>query len=260
VESAAHAARAGRFVGELAETAIEALRRDESEALAGPEGTLPNGGAAGRVSSLPAFEPAADGAVRFDREGFAALPELLQLEVLRRTVRDLEPPGPQRWDQAGLRRLHAFALTGSVGKRHPLAGGGWLVLERGILAFHGLDREISRPQPSPELRVEVLPEGADVLTITQVPSTLVDADKVTGDLHLRSFEPGDRMQLAGMEGRKKLSDLYREHGIPADRRASMWVVEDGEGIVWTVGVTTCGRCRITPGTRRRLRLILSPPS
>ncbi len=230
VEFAEHAARAGRFIAELAETAREGLQ-----------------------------SPGADEAIHLDRKGFGGLPEMVQLELLRRIVRDLEPPGPQRWDQAGLRRLREFALTGSTGKRHPLAGGGWLGLERGILAFEGPRASKSTPPSPPELSIEVLPASADLLTITPAASTLIDADKVMGDLQLRLFEPGDRMQLAGMDGRKKLSELYREHGIPAHRRASMWVVADGEGIVWTAGVATSGRCRITPGTRRVLRLTLSPP-
>jgi tRNA(Ile)-lysidine synthase len=60
---------------------------------------------------------------------------------------------------------------------------------------------------------------------------------------------GDRIQPFGMEGHKKLSDVFIDRKIPKRRRASTPVIEvDGE-IVWVVGVATSEKCRITGDAR-----------
>lgn len=187
-----------------------------------------------------------------DRVGFAGLDKPLQMEILRLIGRELERPGPQHWDQKGLQRLRSFALTGAAGKRHPLPTGGWLRTDRKYLRF--IPPETEDPAGEGHLRVEFLPAGDDMVTMDAETQVCLDADKVRGSLQLRTFRAGDRIEVAGLPGRKKLAELYRETGIPADQRDSMWVVEDDEGIVWAVGVTPSRRCRVTDTTNRVVRL------
>jgi tRNA(Ile)-lysidine synthase len=193
-----------------------------------------------------------------DRPGFCALAEPVQLEILRRIARELEPSGPQYWNEENLLRLREFALQAPTGRRFPLARGGWLTVDRQRLRFSAPEADEERTPPSARLLVELLPAGGDGVTMTARNSTQIDADKIHGDLNLRFFRPGDRMRVEGLPGRKKVAELYREYGIPADYRSLMWVVEDDEGIVWTVGVATSQRCRITDETRRVLRLSVQP--
>jgi len=65
---------------------------------------------------------------------------------------------------------------------------------------------------------------------------------------------GDRIQPFGMNGHKKLSDVFIDRKIPKRMRAATPVVEvDGE-IVWVVGVTTSERCRISRETHTVVKL------
>lgn len=65
---------------------------------------------------------------------------------------------------------------------------------------------------------------------------------------------GDRMQPFGMEGHKKLSDIFIDRKIPKRRRATIPVVEvDGE-IVWVVGVAASEKSRVTGGSRNVVQL------
>jgi tRNA(Ile)-lysidine synthase len=65
---------------------------------------------------------------------------------------------------------------------------------------------------------------------------------------------GDRMQPFGMDGHKKLSDVFIDRKIPRRVRAATPVVEvDGE-IVWVVGVATSERCRIDHKARTVVKL------
>jgi tRNA(Ile)-lysidine synthase len=65
---------------------------------------------------------------------------------------------------------------------------------------------------------------------------------------------GDRIQPFGMDGHKKLSDVFIDRKIPKRMRATTPVVEvDGE-IVWIVGVVTSERCRIGQQTSSIVKL------
>jgi tRNA(Ile)-lysidine synthase len=87
---------------------------------------------------------------------------------------------------------------------------------------------------------------------------LFDAGALPETLVARNFRPGDRFQPLGMQGRKKLKDLFIEKKIPLRARAALPLLLAGENILWVPG---CGRSRIAkigPATREVLRVRLSP--
>ncbi len=63
-----------------------------------------------------------------------------------------------------------------------------------------------------------------------------DAERV-GDspITVRSFEPGDRMEPLGMEGSRKLQDIFTDLKIPKARRSSVPVVVCRGEIIWIPG-------------------------
>jgi tRNA(Ile)-lysidine synthase len=66
-----------------------------------------------------------------------------------------------------------------------------------------------------------------------------DAAKV-GDavIEVRRFEPGDRMQPLGMEGSRKLQDIFTDQKIPRAQRAAVPVVVCRGEIIWIPGYRT----------------------
>ena len=74
------------------------------------------------------------------------------------------------------------------------------------------------------------------------------ADALMGNLRVRNWQSGDRMQPFGLDGSKKLSDLFREQRLPTTARQGVLVVEDDAGIVWAVGVARAERTRTSPTT------------
>jgi tRNA(Ile)-lysidine synthetase-like protein len=87
------------------------------------------------------------------------------------------------------------------------------------------------------------PAGVDGADNTVV---AVDRDPDGGDrLKLRYARRGDRMHPFGAPGRRRLSDVLAEAGVPRLRRDRLPVVVGPEGIVWVGGVRTaeCGRVR-----------------
>ncbi|HET6347902.1 MAG TPA: tRNA lysidine(34) synthetase TilS [Candidatus Krumholzibacteria bacterium] len=67
---------------------------------------------------------------------------------------------------------------------------------------------------------------------------------VDGPLIVRCPRPGDRIQPLGMQGHKKLSDLFIDRKIPRRLRSRIPVVEANGEIVWVVGVAISERARV----------------
>jgi len=78
-----------------------------------------------------------------------------------------------------------------------------------------------------------------------------------GNLKIRNWRQGDRFQPFGLDGTKLLSDLLREHKIPAEQRSDVLVVEDGAGILWVVGVARDERTRLLPTTDHAVTLTVA---
>jgi tRNA(Ile)-lysidine synthase len=85
-------------------------------------------------------------------------------------------------------------------------------------------------------------------------SEYVDADKLNKRLILRSWKAGDRFVPFGMEKPKKLSDFFVDEKIPRYEKASIPVLESHGNIVWICGVRLDNRYRMTPSTKRVLKL------
>ncbi|RKZ13156.1 tRNA lysidine(34) synthetase TilS [bacterium] len=79
-------------------------------------------------------------------------------------------------------------------------------------------------------------------------SLVCPADVLQGRLRVRNWAEGDRMRPFGLDGTKKLSDLFREKKLPAKARPGLLVVEDDAGILWSVGVARAERTRLLPTT------------
>ncbi|MFQ3611503.1 MAG: tRNA lysidine(34) synthetase TilS [Fimbriimonadales bacterium] len=85
---------------------------------------------------------------------------------------------------------------------------------------------------------------------------VMDADALVGSLSVRPWRPGDRFQPLGMTESKKVSRIYIDRKLPTAQRALHPLLCDDEGIVWIPSYTIAERVRITPATRRIVRVTL----
>lgn len=86
---------------------------------------------------------------------------------------------------------------------------------------------------------------------------MLDADRLTLELRVRAWRPGDRFHPFGFEGhRKKLQDFFADLKVPRSARGGIPLVVAPEGLVWVAGYRTDHRFRVTDSTRRILRLTL----
>ncbi len=84
----------------------------------------------------------------------------------------------------------------------------------------------------------------------------LDADALVGALRVRRRRPGDHFQPLGLPAghEKKLQDIFVDLKLPRRRRDNIPVVEDEAGIVWVADYRIAERVKLSPFTRRALRL------
>ena len=74
-------------------------------------------------------------------------------------------------------------------------------------------------------------------------------------LVVRSWQPGDRFHPLGAPGGKKLKDCFIDHRIPqAERKTLPIVFNASQVVIWIPGFPPAESCKISPSTKRALRL------
>lgn len=140
----------------------------------------------------------------------------------------------RRYDQLTLHSqalpaLASWSLEIAGPGRYPLPTGGALQVEVGVTARG---------------------EGRDVVEFA--------ADTLAFPWTVRTIQPGDRLRLAGMSGRKRLKDLLMEQKIPREERRSLCVLAKEE-ILWVVGIRRSGLCLPDVGAAV-WRVVYVPPN
>ena len=69
--------------------------------------------------------------------------------------------------------------------------------------------------------------------------------------------PGDFIVPFGMEGKKKVKDIFIDNKIPRILRDEAPILSDDEKIIWLVGLVTSELCRVGPGTEKVLEVKFS---
>lgn len=194
-----------------------------------------------------------DGDVALDRVGFAGLAEAEQGEV----VQDLARLFGVVMDEAHTLRVSSFISTGETGAAFDLGAG--------VCLYQGRDKTLvlePAPEEAPPAAAELPCPGSlrwgDYLLVARavrlplpVPPEaycgasrqIFDADALPGGIQVRAWMPGDRMRPFGLDGTRKLQDVFTDAGIPAPKRGTMPVVVSGETILW---VPRCRRAEHAP--------------
>jgi tRNA(Ile)-lysidine synthetase-like protein len=75
----------------------------------------------------------------------------------------------------------------------------------------------------------------DIAPEAAATSVEVDAEAAAG-IVVRRRRPGDRIQPSGMQGTKKLQDLFVDAHLPRELRDGVPVFDSPRGIVWAGGL------------------------
>ncbi len=81
-----------------------------------------------------------------------------------------------------------------------------------------------------------------------------DLDKITWPLILRRWKKGDYFMPLGMKGMKKLSDFFIDRKLSIDEKENVWLLTEGENIIWILGMRIDDRYKITGETKNILEI------
>jgi len=206
-----------------------------------------------------------EGTVALDRAGLGALEPALARRVVRLAVERVFPDASRQ----ELDHLDAVvADLADVGSRRDLPGGVHASVEHDALLLRGA---VEEPSPLAPALLEIpgsvsVADGVVRADPAEVPSVgieadahdadveYVDADRLEGPLSVGSALEGERMRPLGMSGTKKLSDVMMDAKVPARHRSKIPVVREGDRVVWVAGIRLSEAHRVTPDTRRVVRL------
>jgi tRNA(Ile)-lysidine synthase len=214
----------------------------------------------------------ADGrGICLSRREFAALHPALQRRLIRRIVSSLadgaNAGGFDGFD--GIERCReAILRNGGNHTSYAINGDVSLTCEYDLARFH--QRE---PLAEPyDLIVEgaagsiEIPEANAVFTFSWGDATSLPAE-ISGDeavfdgeqlefpLHLRSRVPGDRIRVLGLNGSKKVKDIFIDDKIPRSRRDHLPLLTDStQRVLWIPGIRRSELAIVTAETKRLLHV------
>lgn len=85
----------------------------------------------------------------------------------------------------------------------------------------------------------------------------LDYDKIKG-LTLRKRLSGDYIEISGSESgrsvKKKLKKYFIDNKIPQEERNNIWLLADGNHVVWIVGYRISEMCKVTDSTKRIIKI------
>jgi len=153
-------------------------------------------------------------------------------------------PGGVRlvWDPDTVRFERAGSVAGPVVFRHELmVPGATAVPEAHVTIAARVD-----PYDPARFAAFVAGKGGD--------EEAFDWAEVEPPLHVRSAAPGDRLDVLGLGGTKKVQDILVDAKIARNRRAQVPLVCDARGPLWLVGLRRSERARVTEQCRQVLVL------
>ncbi len=210
------------------------------------------------------------------REGTLSVPALLKLHpslarrVLVRWLLGTGSVARERLESVHVLNILEWLRVGISGQGLDLPGAGRLRRDFDQLRFIADDAAppmrnagdyrilVARSAPLADPEAQGRQEGNGALDDRGAWNLTCPADVLKGNLRVRNWREGDRLRPLGLDGSRKLSDLFRESRLPAADRPGVLVVEDDAGILWAVGLGRSERTRLLPHAQALVTISVVP--
>lgn len=153
-----------------------------------------------------------------------------------------------------------------------------------LLTFYQMDASLHRKRPkigsepkpffyavSDSVERIAIAETGAVLTFSEIPIgsclmenlsgkiALLDREMLEFPLTLRNILPGDRFNPLGVSGTQKIQKYFIDHKIDRSERRQCPVLLSGNKVAWLAGHRISDSYKITPSTRRVMKIEISRP-
>ncbi|PIR12200.1 MAG: tRNA(Ile)-lysidine synthetase, partial [Flavobacteriales bacterium CG11_big_fil_rev_8_21_14_0_20_35_7] len=82
----------------------------------------------------------------------------------------------------------------------------------------------------------------------------VDADKIKMPLKVRKWQNGDYFYPLGMQGKKKLSDLFTDLKLSLLEKENTWLLCQNDEIIWVIDRRLDNRFKVTEHTKKIIKI------
>lgn len=190
---------------------------------------------------------------RVDLEAFSREPTAVQRRIIRYACQEISGgQGPQYLHVEEVRRL---AAEGQVGKRLTLPKG--LIVKKGYgeLCFAAGCREVKKA--GIRARLLTIPGETRVSERSLTVKAAIVTERIEGSrdkvsipltnqmpkLYCRSRRPGDWLSLPGLDGRKKLKNLFIDRKVPQQEREGAIIIAEDSEVLWIPGLAASKRLK-----------------
>lgn len=121
------------------------------------------------------------------------------------------------------------------------------------------EQQVSVPEIGKKLLVTqyMADSGMDTITSSEQDTAYFDADELQYPLTIRSRLPGDSMRLMGLNGSKKVKDIFIDDKIPPSLRPHIPIISDALGrIIWIAGIRRSALATLHQHTTSIVRMVL----
>ncbi len=212
-----------------------------------------------------------DASISLPIKGLKSLPLSFKRGVVRLAIEDV------KGNLEGIDYRHWVKIEdlmeGAPTSLH-LPGGIRVVKKLGQVQFNGARHEFVRHEFVPGTIIIKIPGVTKILKRLYIKSSIskapprafnaspnieyFDADKIKFPLNAGFRKPADKMKPLGMKRYKRLQDIFVDDKIKAIRRNRIPIIIDARGrIIWVCGVRMAEDFKVTPHTRKCLRLKLT---
>lgn len=199
--------------------------------------------------------------VKINRQKLSKLHVALQRRVIKLILNYLSS-STSNLTYESIERVREAIYTTSTTSRSNISGNIWCILEYDIMRFI---REEDVEYYSDEQQQIVIPYESTQLSfghwdisvtispqqeaLTDRFTAIFDADELIFPLIIRTRQPGDRMQVQGLSGTKKLQDLFVDAKIPSIHRLQYPIICDQERLIWVPGIRRSQAALVTDKTK-----------
>jgi len=120
--------------------------------------------------------------------------------------------------------------------------------------FFYIDEDCAKMQHPLHLSFDKFQRNTEFRFSTHLNTVDLDLDKLVFPLILRHWQEGEYFQPLGMKGLKKLSDFFIDEKYSIPDKENVWILASGDQVAWIVGKRMDDRFKITPKTKRILRI------
>lgn len=199
-------------------------------------------------------------AVRKENDYYISIPELKLLDPLRTYLFEfLKPYGFNSMVVGEV----VSSLDGISGKQF-FSPGYRLIHDRDALILTKLRPETRKQYYLEEgvqevtfpvhLKVSVLHRTGNFKIPESTFVAYIDRDQIQFPLLIRRWQQGDYFKPLGMKGLKKISDYFIDIKLSLTEKENVWILANGEQVVWIIGYRLDDRYKITSGTQHVLKL------